>query len=99
MKTEKRKTNKKIIFGMFFVIVLLFATYSYAIASTTLSVSDMKIKNIKIADLQTEISELESEYFSIINNISVDINEYNLEEINNVGYASLDKEIKVAYNY
>ncbi len=99
MKTIRQKSNKKIVFGMLFAIVLLFTTYSYAIASTTFSVSDMKTKNVKISELQTEISELEYEYFSIIDDLPSNIYNYNLEDIKTIGYASIDNDVKVAFNY
>ncbi len=99
MIIEKQKSNKKIVLGMLFAIVLLFASYSYAIASTTLSVYDIKTKNSKIAELQTEISGLEYEYFSIIDTLPKSIKDYKLENLKEVGYASVENKVKVAYNY
>ena len=99
MKKNTKKLHKKIISTMLFAIVLSFLTYSYAIASTTLSVSDMKSRNSEIQDLETEIAELEVQYFGMINSISVkDAEIYGMNEITAVGYASLDQETVVAYN-
>ena len=84
---------------MFFAIILSFLTYSYAIASTTLSVSSMKTKNNEIQDLQTEIAELEVVYFSMIHSVSEkNAEEYGMKEVENVGYANLAQDTVVAYN-
>lgn len=56
---------------MIFVIVASFASYSYAIAGTIISTSDAKTRSVEISDLQTEIAELELEYFNIIQGVSL----------------------------
>ncbi len=100
MKKIKQKSHKNIVIGIFFAITISFFSYSYAIASTTFSVSDMESKNAKITNLQTEIAGLELDYFTLMNNVSTsDVDIYGMEILNNVGYASLEKDTKVAYNY
>ncbi len=87
MSKKKQKTNRKIILGMIFAIVLSFFTYSYAIASTTLSVSSMKTQKSKITELKTEIAELDAEYFEIMNSISLEKSQdYSLKEVSNIDY-------------
>lgn len=100
MKKRKQKKYKLVVLSLLFAIILSFMTYSFAIASTIFSASDMKLNNAKIADIQTEISELESDYFSMINEVSIDnAEEYGLQKIASVGYVGLDKNVRVAYNY
>lgn len=98
-KYKKQKTHKKFSVTMLFFAVFLFFAYSSAIASATLSITDMQEKNIEIQDLETEIAELEFEYFEIMNAINQhDAQVYGLAEVTDVSYASLDAEISVAYN-
>lgn len=99
MKTIKQKSNKKVVLGILSAIILLFVTYSYATASTIISASDNKTKNQKIAELQTEISELEYKYFSMLDELPTDVEQYGLKNINRIGYASIESDVKVAYNY
>jgi hypothetical protein len=99
-KQRKQKSQKKIIAGVIFAIIISFAGYSYAIASTTLSASDMKTKNNKIARIRTNIAELELEYLSLLDGVSLyDANNLNLQETKNTGYISLKKDTHVAYLY
>jgi hypothetical protein len=99
-KQMKQKSQKNIIIGMVFAIIFSFAGYSYAIASTTFSASDMKTKNNKIASIRTNIAELELEYLSLLEDVSLDdANSLNLKETKNTGYISLKKDTHVAYLY
>ena len=101
MKRDAKKTSKKnTVFIMVFVIIVLFSTYSYAIASTTFAVSDMKTKNSAITNLQTDIAELELEYVDMLDKVALhDIEKYNLYEVKHVGYANVEKNTYVAYNF
>ncbi len=98
MKTRSQK-NKKVISGVIIAIVLSFITYSYAIASTTFSTSDSRSKDIEIQELQTEIAELEINYFKMMNSISVaDAGRYGMKELKTIGYADIDSQVTVAFN-
>lgn len=99
MKSQQRKSYRKILMGMFAVITLSFVSYAYATANTVFSASDMKAKNSEIADLQTEIAELEVEYFAMMNGVSIhEAKEYGLKEAPAVEYATIQKKTNVAYN-
>jgi len=99
MKKNTKKLHKKVVSVIFFAIVLSFLTYSYAIASTTFSISNMKMKNSEIQDLETEITELEVHYFSMVHSVSEkNAEEYGMKEVENVGYVNLAQDTVVAYN-
>lgn len=53
-------------------LILSFVMYSFAIASTTISVSDSSVMSSNIQDLQTEIASLESSYYTMINELSLE---------------------------
>jgi len=99
MKTNSIKTQKKIISAMLFAIALSFGMYSYAIASTTFFACNIEEKSSQIQDLETDIAELEIEYFAMIDDLSsTDVSSFGLQEISHVGYASLEKNTVVAYS-
>ena len=104
MKTIARKLNKdqgrRKIFRTFLLgITVSFLLYGFGIASTTLSVADAETSNYEINELQTEIAELEIEYFEIINTLSADeALLYGFNEVNNIKYAYIDQTKSVAYN-
>ena len=104
MKTITQKMNKhesrKNIFNIFLgLIVTFFVLYGFAIASTTISIADAKTHNKDINELQTEIAELEVEYFEMINTLSMShAEEFGFKEISNLHYARIDQTKSVAYN-
>ena len=80
-------------------IVASFVLYGFAIASTTLSIADADTSNNDINELQTEIAELEVEYFDMIHELSLDEAElHGFTEVGNVRYARIDETKTVAYN-
>ncbi|MCD5390191.1 MAG: hypothetical protein LR005_02320 [Candidatus Pacebacteria bacterium] len=96
---KKQKIKRRIILGMLLSIVISFTSYSYAIASTTLSASSMELKNDKISELETEIAELETKYFDIVNVIVMGIpDNYNLVSVGDIAYVDVKGDSKVAYN-
>jgi len=97
IKTENGRRNiLNILIGC---IVISFVLYGFAIASTTVSIADANTHNHDIDELQTEIAELEIEYFEIINTLSLDQAEENgFSEISNLHYARIDETKTVAYN-
>ena len=72
LSTTITTSAKKVFTTMLAVIVCSFALYSFAIASTTVSISDSEIMNGKIQDVRTEIASLEGEYYTLINKLSLE---------------------------
>lgn len=92
--------RKKLVKVLVFSIMFSFISYSFAIASTTLSVSESKSHNQDIQQLQTEIAELEAEYFTIISGLSLDgAKHYGFDETSSVHFAHLEPNTQVAYNF
>ena len=84
---KKQINMKKIATGLLFMVILLFGTYSYAVASTTFSISDIKTKNTAIVNLQTEITDLEMRYSSQLDKLSVEnVLSYGLTPVQKVAY-------------
>ena len=80
---------------MLLTLFLLLVSYSYVVASTTFAISDMKTKNLKISTLQTDIAELELEYASQLEKVSLEnAPYYKLHEVEKVSYISLDTQTK-----
>lgn len=80
-------------------IVVSFILYGFAIAATTISIADADTDNKEITELQTEIAELEIQYFQMINTFSVEEAEvHGFSELANVHYAVIDENKSVAYN-
>lgn len=99
MKKRNKRKNKKTTLMLFSALFVSFMMYSYAIASTTFSISDMEKKNVEIQDLQTEIAELEVEYFDLINSLDIARAEkMGLSELKSVSYAELNADTRLAYN-
>ncbi len=103
MKTQRRTTGylhaQQLLSMVIAGIILSFVLYSYAIASTTLSISDAKNTNSEITELQTEIAELELEYYQMINAISLtQAEELGFDETKEVHYATINPTTNVAYN-
>lgn len=92
--------RKKVFHALCTGLVLSFVCYSFAIASTTLSISESKDHNTQIQDLQTEIAELELAYFDMINTLSLEgAYEYGFDETPEVHFAHIEKNTSVAYNF
>jgi hypothetical protein len=90
---------KQVFTTLLAVIVCSFALYSFAIASTTVSISDAKIMNGKIQDLRTEIAGLESEYYAMINDLSVEQAQIEgFVQKDTVRFAKVNESTYVAYN-
>lgn len=90
---------KKAFNYMLIGIISSFVLYSYAIASTTLAISSAEDMNHDIADLQTDIAELELHYYSLLNDISLEgASRLGLKEASSVEYAKIAPETTVAYN-
>jgi|AntRauTorckE6833_2_1112554.scaffolds.fasta_scaffold96709_1 hypothetical protein len=92
-------SSKKVLTFVVAALVLSFGMYSFAIASTTISISDSSLINTDIQDLQTEIAELESSYYVMINELSLEqaMTEGFYEE-ESVQFAHVYPSTLVAYN-
>jgi hypothetical protein len=98
-QTNKRTTRKNIFNLLVVSIIASFVLYGFAIASTTLSIADANTHNRDINELQTEIAELEIEYFEIVNTLSLEeAQEEGFQEVSNIHYARIDDRKSVAYN-
>lgn len=96
---NKEEGRKNILNILVSLIVVSFILYGFAIASTTVSIADANTYNRDINELQTEIAELEIEYFEIINTLSLEEAEKNgFSEISKLHYARVDETKTVAYN-
>lgn len=102
MKTLTHTINhsaKKVLKVLVAVLTLSFVMYSFAIASTTISISDSSLMNSDIQDLQTEIAGLESTYYTMINELSLEqagVEGFIEEE--SVQFAHVNTATLVAYN-
>lgn len=98
-KTFKECNQKHIFKGLVGGICLSFLLYGFGITGTTLSIAEAKSDNREIAQLQTEIAELEIEYFEIVNTLSIEeASIHGMEENKKVFYARIDEVKSVAYN-
>ena len=93
-------TRRKQLFRMFLGgIVLSFVLYGFAIANTTLSIADADTSNQEINELQTQIAELEVEYFEMLNTLSMDeAKSFGFNEVQDLRYARINETKAVAYN-
>ena len=95
-KENNRKNIFRILVGG---ICLSFLLYGFGITGTTLNIADAKSNNRDIAELQTEIAELEIEYFEIINTLSLEeALLYGMNEDTKVLYAYIDEVQTIVYN-
>ncbi len=98
-RTEiKTKSNlKRWIFILGVFILVLFFFYSYALAKTTTSAHTIHEKKLAIQELETEIIDLETEYFEIINGIDRDnFASYGLEKVSTLEYVSRETSSQFA---
>ncbi len=99
-KLQTAQGRKNIFRALLTGITLSFVLYSFAIASTTLSISESKSYSQSMRDLQTELAELEVEYFDMINTLSLtEAQERGFNETASVNFAHVDKNTSVAYNF
>lgn len=95
MKTYQ---NKKIATSLLSGITILFLLYSFAIASTTVNVSDAKLKDQSIQELRTELASLESNYYTMVNELSLDqALEEGFIENEEIRFAHVNQTTLVAY--
>lgn len=64
--------TKKILKIIVAALSLSFVMYSFAIASTTVTISDARVMNKNIQELRTELATLESDYYTLVNDLSLD---------------------------
>lgn len=94
-----RYSGKQLLKSLLAGIILSFMLYSFAIASTTVTVSDSRSLNEDIQDLRTEIAELEGNYYTMINDLSVEqALAQGFTQDEHVSFAYVDKATYVAYN-
>jgi hypothetical protein len=72
MKMIKSCSAKKTLNILVSATLLSFVLYSFAIASTTVHISDAKLMNEDILELRTELASLESSYYTMVNDLSLD---------------------------
>lgn len=90
---------KKIFTVILSAIALSFLMYSFAIASTTVTISDAQLMNHNIQELHTEIAGLESEYYTMINELSIEqATKEGFVEDADVAFAYVESSNYVAYN-
>ena len=100
MSTVKMTTQyfvRKKLAMIIIAMVFSFLLYSYAIASSTLSIASSRQLNQDILELQTQISELESEYHEKM--IALDLanaTEKGFEEITTLYFVSVESSTEVA---
>lgn len=98
-KMNKDNNRKNLFTGLIASICLSFLLYGFGITGTTLSIADAKTNNRQVAELQTEIAELEIEYFEIVNTLSLEeASLLGMQEQEEVHYALVDQVKAVAYN-
>lgn len=98
-KINKYENRKKIYTGLIAGICFLFLLYGFGIAGTTLSIADAKSNNRQLTELQTQIAELEMEYFEIINTLTMEeVVTLGMEEQEDVLYAKIDQIKSIAFN-
>lgn len=104
MKTKNQQVDminqrKTILRSLLGGIVFSFALYVFAITSTTINIAEAKSNNREVATLQTDIAELEIEYFEMINELSLnDAASFGMFEEEDVYYAQVDSVRAVAYS-
>lgn len=100
VKKTRGKCNQENLFkGLVAGICLSFLLYGFGITGTTLSIAEAKNNNQNITEIQTEIAELEIQYFEIVNTLSIDeATAHGMKENNKVLYAHIDEIKSVAYN-
>jgi hypothetical protein len=96
-KGNSRKSIFRILLGG---ICLSFLLYGFGITGATLNIADAKNDNQGITELQTEIAELEIEYFERVNTLSIEeASIHGMTEKGKVFYAYVDEVKSVAYNF
>jgi hypothetical protein len=99
-KISKSNNRKNIFRTLVGGICLSFLLYGFGITGATLNIADAKNDNRGIAELQTEIAELEIEYFEIVNTLSMEeAFVHGMTEETQVFYAYVDETKVVAYNF
>ena len=90
---------KKIFTVLVAALLLSFVLYSFAIASTAVSIADSSVTNRSIQELRTEISELESTYYTMIDDLSLEqALEEGFVEDERAVFARVNSKTVVAYN-
>jgi len=83
---------------IFIAIIFSFFLYSYAIASTTISIADSRQLNKDILELQTQIAELEWEYQEKISTLDIeDAHAEGFDDISKLYFVSVDDSTEVAF--
>ena len=104
MKIFKRQLNtvnfrKKMSYMFIFLTSTLFLLYGFIIVSTIINIAEADTHSRDIGELQSEISELEIEYFEIVNTLSIDQAKiYGFSELSSVHYVHIDETNSFAYN-
>lgn len=99
MKTTIAYSGRKIFSYLCGAIILSFALYSFAIASVTVHISDMQALDSDIENLRTEIAELERDYFTMVNNLTLnEALELGFTQDEYVSFAYVNKAQYVALN-
>jgi hypothetical protein len=95
-KTMQYIGRKKIAM-LLIAIAFSFVLYSYAIASTTISIASSRQLNKDILELQTQISELEWEHHEKLMALDLaDAHNKGFTEINTLYFVSVDDSTEVA---
>jgi hypothetical protein len=84
---------------LFFAITVSFFSYAYAIADTTVSISNAEMVSQDLQEIETDIAELELAFFDKIDNFSIEMAaELNMSETKMVYYSNRNEQATVAYN-
>lgn len=90
-----RKMNALLFAG---IIIGVFA-YGIGIISTTVHIADAKTDSQSVAELRSDIAELENDYFQKMNAINQsEAQLFGLHQVQKVEYAYLNKETQLALN-
>ncbi len=90
IKILQSKINyTKTLIGVLFVFILIFMIlYSYFMNMSVLNIVERKAAEKNILNISSEISNLEAEYFSKINNINIEFALLNgFEEVEKINFA------------
>lgn len=98
--TQTYSSRKRIFQSLVLGILVSFFLYGMGITSATLAVAEVRGYRGDMNDIQTDITNLEFEYFQIVQNLSDEqIKEFGFAEQASVHYAYVDQTTTVAYHY
>lgn len=99
-KKQIRNTKKYLARTLIALLATGFVSYAYAITHTTVTISSSQSLTKKNQEIRTELSQLELEYFEIVNNIDInEASEGGFAKAEKVYYAQRSDIQQFAFNY